>query len=198
MRTTISLIIKYFSFIVTIIFFQQLIYGLNLEINSIAGSSNCVGKLNDKIYPCVLGKKSVTKDKKEGDKSTPYGEFPVRKVFFRADRIGNKLEHLKIPTQIINKDDGWCDDSLSPEYNKYVKLPFQYSHEKLWREDHLYDIILVIGYNDQPVVSEKGSAIFLHIKSPETKSTAGCVAFSEKNLIEILHKLDLNSKIIIK
>ncbi|MGY3804005.1 L,D-transpeptidase family protein [Pigmentibacter ruber] len=190
--------IKYFILIFIVINIQQFIFGLNLEINGVRGESNCTAKINNKTYSCVLGKNSTTSNKKEGDLSTPLGKYPIRKIFYREDRIGNKINRLKIPLQKIQKDDGWCDDPQSPHYNKYIKLPFPYSHENLWRDDHLYDIILVIGYNDEPVVKAKGSAIFLHVKSSTTKSTAGCVAFSEKDLIEILENLDSSSQIIIQ
>lgn len=180
------------------IFFAQLSYANNLEVDSFTNSSSCVAKLKNKVYPCVLGKNGTKKDKKEGDGATPLGEFLFRRVYFREDRIGNKLNNLKIPIQKLKKDDGWCDDISSTFYNKYIKLPFEGSHENLWRTDSLYDIIVVIGHNDNPVVKEKGSAIFLHIKSTETKYTAGCIAFSEKDLIEILNNIEDNSKIIIK
>lgn len=152
---------------------------------------------NGKEYPCVLGKNGVTDDKKEGDWKTPLGCFPLREVFYRADRI-EKLQ-TNLPISEIGVDDGWCDDVNLPEYNKKVKLPFNGSHENLCRgDDHLYDIIVVVGYNDDPAVPGKGSAVFMHIARPAFTPTAGCVAFKQEDLTEILKNCDSNTKICIE
>ena len=151
---------------------------------------------NAKEYSCVFGKNGVTGDKKEGDGKTPIGCFPLRKVFYRPDKI--EKPRTKLPIEEIKKDDGWCDSPRLAEYNRKVKLPFAGSHEKLWRgEDNLYDIIAVIGYNDDPIIPEKGSAIFIHIARPAFTPTAGCVAFRKKDLLEILKYCDSSTKICI-
>ncbi|MDP2855844.1 MAG: L,D-transpeptidase family protein [bacterium] len=151
---------------------------------------------NIKEYLCVLGKNGVTDDKREGDGKTPIGCFPLRQVFYRADKI--EKPQTKLPIDEIKKDDGWCDDSRLPEYNQKVKLPFDGSHEKLWRDDNLYDIICVIGYNDDPIIPEKGSAIFIHIARPAFTPTAGCVVFRKEDLLEILKDCDSSTKICIQ
>ncbi len=160
---------------------------------------NSFGKavFNVKEYPCVLGKNGVTTDKKEGDGMTPVGCFPLREVLYRSDRIPRP--ETELPISEIKQDDGWCDDVNRREYNKKIKLPFNGSCEKLWRDDdNLYDIIVVVGHNDSPVISGKGSAIFLHIARPEFTPTLGCVAFKEEDLLEILRSCDLKTKVCVQ
>ncbi len=117
---------------------------------------------NGKKYRCALGKNGVRIDKREGDGATPIGCFSVRKVFYRPDKF-EKAPQTAFPTVPLSQDDGWSDDVNLPEYNTLVKLPYNGSHEKLWRDDHLYDVMVVLGYNDDPPVAGKGSAIFIHI-----------------------------------
>lgn len=152
---------------------------------------------NGKEYNCAIGKNGVTKDKKEGDGMTPIGCFPLREVFYRPDRIAKPKTGLAISE--VSKDDGWCNDANLTEYNQKVKLPFSGSYEKLWREeDSLYDLIVVVGYNDNPIISGKGSAIFIHIAHPAFTPTAGCIAFKKEDLLEILKDCDINTKICIQ
>ena len=90
----------------------------------------------------------------------------------------------------IGRDDGWCDDPADPAYNRPVKLPYAGRHEELWREDALYDLIVVLGYNDDPVVAGKGSAIFMHIARPDYGPTEGCVALKREDLVELVGALE--------
>ena len=101
----------------------------------------------------------------EGDGITPIGAFPVREIFYRADRIARP--DTRLPLRALEQNDGWCDAPDDPNYNRLVKLPYPASAEQMWREDHLYDLVVVLGYNDDPVVPGKGSAIFLHLAKPE-------------------------------
>ncbi len=158
---------------------------------------NSSGKLsfNGKEYRCAIGPSGVIKDKKDGDGGTPEGCFPLRRVFYRADKI-SKPETV-LPCVPISKDDGWCDDSKDPNYNTFVKLPYAGGREELWREDNLYDLVAVIGYNDAPPVPGKGSAIFMHVARESYSPTAGCVALALNDLIEILKGLAPDSKICI-
>ncbi len=148
------------------------------------------GKLywQGKEFRCAIGKSGVSADKKEGDGATPVGCFPIREVFYRADRI-SKPESV-FPTRELTPDDGWCDDSKDPNYNKQVKLPYRASAENLWREDNLYDVIVVLGYNDDPPVPGKGSAIFIHIARENYSPTAGCIALNLNDLLEILKTIN--------
>jgi L,D-peptidoglycan transpeptidase YkuD (ErfK/YbiS/YcfS/YnhG family) len=151
---------------------------------------------NDREYKCALGKGGVTEDKKEGDGATPIGCFPLREVMYRADKIGKPQTGL--PLCELKKDDGWCDDVDDANYNRKVTLPYPASHESLWRDDDLYDIIVVVGYNDAPVEKGKGSAIFMHVARPTYSPTAGCIALAKDDLLEILKGVSEETQICIQ
>lgn len=141
--------------------------------------------LGNASYRCSLGQNGVTGDKREGDLKTPLGSFPLRECWYRADRID--APKTALPLRVIEKDDGWCDDPKSEFYNQPVKLPFEPSHEELWREDRKYDIIVTLGYNDQPLrIPGRGSAIFLHVAPEGYPATQGCVGLSMPDLLEVL------------
>jgi len=148
----------------------------------------------EREYKCALGKGGIKQDKIEGDGATPAGEFPLRAVFYRLD----KLPELKtgLEKRILEESDGWCDEPTDPNYNKLVKLPYPSSAENLWRNDDLYDIIVVVGYNDNPPVQGKGSAIFMHVARENYSPTAGCVALSKTDLLEVLK--DINEETTIR
>lgn len=152
-------------------------------------------KIGNKVFPCSIGKNGFNRDKKEGDDTTPIGEFLFREVFYRADRI--TLGQLKpgLPCRALQQNDGWCDDINSDDYNKYITLPYAHNHENLWREDNIYDIIIVIGYNDNPILKGKGSAIFLHIARENYEPTAGCIALAKEDLLTIVPQLGAETKI---
>ena len=131
----------------------------------------------------------------EGDGITPVGAFPVREIFYRADRIPRP--DTRLPLRTIEKDDGWCDAPDDTNYNKLVKLPYSASAEQLWREDHLYDLIVVLGYNDDPVVPGRGSAIFLHLARPDYSHTQGCVALAYDDALEAIKQLQPGDQVVI-
>jgi L,D-peptidoglycan transpeptidase YkuD (ErfK/YbiS/YcfS/YnhG family) len=139
---------------------------------------------NGKRFRCALGPNGTKRDKREGDGATPVGRFPLRRLLYRADRLPPPATRL--PTQAIDPADGWCDDPKSLSYNRSVRLPFAASHERLWREDGIYDLILIIGHNDDPVRPGDGSAVFVHIAHTDYRPTAGCVALARADLLEIL------------
>jgi L,D-peptidoglycan transpeptidase YkuD (ErfK/YbiS/YcfS/YnhG family) len=144
---------------------------------------------------CCIGRDGLTENKKEGDFKTPKGIFPIREIYYRKD----KLEQFNCVYKLneINKDMGWCDDPNSQFYNKPIVLPSEFHHENLWREDNLYNIIVVLGYNDDPVVKNAGSAIFLHI-ADNIKYTEGCVAVEQEYLIKLLGQITKNTVLEIK
>lgn len=146
-------------------------------------------------YRCALGKAGITQDKHEGDHATPAGRFPLRRLYYRADRHAAPTTGLRVTP--IGPDDGWCDAPDDPHYNKPVQLPYAASAETLWRDDALYDFIGVIGYNDAPAVAGKGSAIFLHVAAPDYAGTEGCVALAMPDLVDILAQLEGDSEIVI-
>ena len=144
-------------------------------------------------FRCALGKNGIKKKIKEGDNITPKGIFRITKIYYRHDRIGN-LKTLIKKTK-IKKNIGWCDDSKSNFYNQQIKLPNKFNYEKLYRNDRIYDLVAVLNYNTNPVVKNKGSAIFIHIARNNYKPTAGCVALKKGDLIKLLKTIKKNTKI---
>jgi len=144
---------------------------------------------------CAIGKRGISRKKKEGDGCTPKGAFKFKYLLYRKDRIFKIRSHLK--KIVIKKNMGWCDDSSSNSYNKLIKFPFTHSAEKLYRKESIYDVILVIDYNLKPIVKDKGSAIFLHIAKKNFSSTKGCVAISKKNMKLLLTFINKKTKLII-
>ena len=143
---------------------------------------------------CVVGKRGIGKKLREGDKITPKGKYKVKFILYRKDRINNL--NCKLSKYAIKKNMGWCDDPNSKDYNKLIRFPFLYSAEKLYRKDNIYDIILVLNYNLNPIIKRKGSAIFIHVATRKYRLTDGCVAVSKKDLIKIIK--EINKKTIIK
>jgi len=135
---------------------------------------------------CALGRSGViaTPLKREGDGATPAGVWTLRQVLWRADRMPRPATRLTAAP--IEHNAGWCDSRGDPAYNRPVRLPYPASAESLWRDDHLYDVIVVLGYNDAPVNDGAGSAIFLHVARPDYGPTEGCVALSTPHLLEVL------------
>ena len=144
-------------------------------------------------FRCALGKAGIKKKIMEGDNITPKGIFKIIKIYYRPDKI-KEIKTL-IKKIKIKKNMGWCDDIKSRFYNQQIKLPVKYSHEKLYRNDNLYDLIAVLNYNIDPIIKKKGSAIFLHIAKNSYQETKGCIALKKKHLIEIISKIKKNTKI---
>ena len=144
-------------------------------------------------FRCALGKAGVKKKTMEGDNITPKGIFKIIKIYYRPDKI-KKIKTL-IKKIKIKKNMGWCDDPNSRFYNKLINLPTKYSHEKLYRNDGLYDLIVVLSYNTNPIIKNKGSAIFMHIANNSYKKTKGCIALKKEHLIKIISKIKKNTKI---
>ena len=138
-------------------------------------------------FPCALGRSGIAMEKREGDGVTPTGIFAMRALRYRRDRV--PAPQSELPTQALKPEDGWCDAPNDPAYNQPVTLPYAASHETLWREDHLYDIVIMLGYNDDPVVPGNGSAIFFHLakqKDGLLQPTEGCVALALSDMLEVL------------
>jgi len=133
---------------------------------------------------------------REGDAKTPLGNYVLRFGLYRADRLGKPPSELTF--RRLQKDDGWCDAPEDPAYNRLIRLPYKASHEKLWREDGAYDIILVMSHNDSPPVSGLGSAVFLHIAQPDDRNTLGCIALAPEDMVKLLPQLYLGMEIRIR
>ena len=149
---------------------------------------------HNKIYKCSLGKNGIKKNKKEGDGCTPEGTYSLGPLYYRSDRIKKLKTNFKpIP---LEKNMFWSDHPQSTHYNKLIRFK-EASYESLYKENHTYDIILVINYNISPIIKGKGSAIFLHLAKKDFSPTSGCIALKKKCLFEILEKLDINNRITI-
>jgi L,D-peptidoglycan transpeptidase YkuD (ErfK/YbiS/YcfS/YnhG family) len=144
----------------------------------------------------VCGHGGVRADKREGDGASPEGTFPLLYGYYRADRITRPASGLAMTA--LQPDDGWVDDPADRNYNRPVKLPYPASHEEMWLQDGVYDLVVVIGYNMAPVVPGRGSAIFLHVARPDFSPTAGCVAIERQVLVGLLGLLRPGSRITIR
>lgn len=140
--------------------------------------------LGGHVFRAALGRGGVSARKQEGDGATPAGVLPLRRVLYRADRLRPPV--CAVPIEPIAPADGWCDDPADGSYNRAVRVPYPASHEELWREDRLYDVVGVLGWNDAPVRPGEGSAIFLHVARDDYAPTAGCVALSLPDLLAVL------------
>jgi L,D-peptidoglycan transpeptidase YkuD (ErfK/YbiS/YcfS/YnhG family) len=167
------------------------------------------GKLlwRGKEYKCAIGKSGFSLLKKEGDGATPIGQFLLREVYYRQDRLDTPKTIL--PLKIISLNDGWCDDIKDKYYNKLIKLQYSATcpteqrsfgrgYENLWREDNIYDIVVTIGHNDNPPTSGEGSAIFMHIARVGYTPTEGCVALSPDDLLEIIKTVNKDTLVCIE
>ncbi len=137
-------------------------------------------------YRCALGKGGVRLDKREGDGATPVGRFRLVAAYYRADRIGCIATQL--PKRAIGKRDGWCDEPGHRFYNRAITRPFRASHEALWRQDGLYDIVVEIDHNAHPPRRGMGSAIFIHVAAPGYAATEGCVGLAKKDLRHLIRR----------
>jgi len=135
-------------------------------------------------YQAAIGARGVVRHKEEGDSGTPAGSLTLRRVLYRADRVSPP--RAVVPIEPIAPDDLWCDDATHADYNLMVRRPHPARHEILWRDDGLYDIVGVLGWNDAPVVRGLGSAIFLHVARPDFRPTEGCIALARADLLDLL------------
>ena len=150
-------------------------------------------QVDDFFFKCCIGKNVLSKLKVEGDKRTPIGIFKVGNLYFRKDRIRRLKSNFK--TFKINKFMGWCDDTKSKKYyNKLIKVNKKLKHEKLFRKDHKYDLLIPIKYNFKKRVLGMGSCIFLHL-TRDYKPTAGCIALNKNDFMVMLKIINNKTKI---
>lgn len=159
-----------------------------LEVRALP-RDRCKGilRLGGITVPCALGRSGVLTRKKEGDGGTPAGRFGLLHVYYRPDR--QLPPATRLPVEPLMPRSGWCDDPGHGRYNRPVELPFAASHEKMWREDRLYDIVVVLDCNISPAVKGKGSAIFFHIAREDYRPTEGCVAVAPDHMRLILSRI---------
>lgn len=139
------------------------------------------------LFHCAAGRSGRRVSKREGDGATPVGTWHLRWVYYRPDRVARPRTGL--PVKPIRRTDGWCDAPADPNYNRPVRYPYPVSAERLWRDDGLYDIVVVLGYNDRPRMRNRGSAIFMHVASSRFDATAGCIALPRTQLMALLERL---------
>ena len=150
-------------------------------------------RIDDFFFQCCIGKKGLTTKKVEGDKKTPIGTFKIQHLYYRKDRISFPLTNLKCVQ--IEKRMSWCDDSRIPKsYNKLISVDNNIHHEKLFRKDYKYDLLIPIKYNFTKRVPGKGSCIFIHL-TKNYKPTAGCIALKKKDFLIMLKIIKKNTKI---
>lgn len=143
--------------------------------------------------PAACGRGGVRADKREGDGASPAGTFPLVRLFYRPDR--NATPHTALPATALRPSDGWVDDPDDRQYNRLVSLPYPAHHEEMWRADGLYDLVVLIGYNIDPPMPGRGSAIFLHVARPDLAPTEGCIAVPRDVLASLLGLLGPGSAI---
>lgn len=155
------------------------------------------GKLiaGGRAIPCAIGRTGITALKREGDGASPRGTFALLGLWFRPDR---RRPHTVLPVRATRPDDGWCDAADHRLYNRPVKRPFKASHEEMWRQDELYDLVIDIAWNRGPFVQGRGSAIFMHAARPGFAATAGCVALQAKELRRLVSRITLRTRIDIR
>jgi L,D-peptidoglycan transpeptidase YkuD (ErfK/YbiS/YcfS/YnhG family) len=159
-----------------------------IDVSGRPGETTGTLRMGSFSAPCALGRSGILVAKREGDGGTPAGIFPLRELRYRADHIA-PAPATALPVTVIRPSDGWCDAPKDPAYNTFMQLPYSADAENMWRNDERYDLVVVIGYNDRPVVPGAGSAIFLHVAREEggrLMPTAGCVALRRDDLLRVI------------
>lgn len=159
-------------------------------------SSDGALRWNGHAPRCALGRSGIVTKKREGDGGTPVGAWVLRRVLYRPDRLSRPVTAL--PVAEIAPGDGWCDDPAHADYNRPVALPHPASCEVMWRDDPLYDVVVVLGHNDDPPVPGRGSAIFLHVAKPGYTPTEGCVALALPDLLDLLAAARPGDRLVVK
>jgi L,D-peptidoglycan transpeptidase YkuD (ErfK/YbiS/YcfS/YnhG family) len=145
------------------------------------------------LIPVALGRSGIRPDKREGDGATPSGGFHPLRVWWRADR-GLRPRTL-LPTRRIGPADAWCDDPSDRRYNRPIRLANGQAGDRLWRTDHLYDLIIELDHNVRPRIAGRGSAIFVHVARPGLQPTGGCVALPAASLRRLLARIGQKTRI---
>jgi L,D-peptidoglycan transpeptidase YkuD (ErfK/YbiS/YcfS/YnhG family) len=145
--------------------------------------------------PCALGRSGIRALKREGDGATPRGKFRVRQAFYRGDKV--LRPRTGIGLRSLEPQFGWCDAPGDRNYNRFVSHPYPASAEYMWRDDELYDLVIVLGYNDEPRVQGRGSAVFMHVARAGFRPTEGCVALRRSDLLKLMPHLKSTTRVCI-
>lgn len=156
-------------------------------------STRGVVRLGALLLPCALGRNGCRTRKREGDGATPIGCWRIAEVRYRSDRLRRPATAL--PVRPIGPDDGWCDAPADRNYNRAVRRPYPASAERMWREDHLYDVVVVLSHNARPRVKGHGSAIFMHVARPGYAPTEGCIALRREHLLRLLRRCGVGASV---
>lgn len=144
-------------------------------------------------FPCALGRSGRRVRKREGDGATPIGVWPIQRAFYRAGRMARP--RAAIAMRPLRPHDGWCETPGDRNYNRLIRHPYPASAETMWREDALYDLVVVLGHNDRPRVHGAGSAIFMHLAREGFRPTAGCVALRSGDLRKLLAAIGRRARV---
>lgn len=172
----------------------QIVDHIVIRPNSLASASGVI-HVDQSHFHCKIGRKGISARKVEGDGKTPAGIWHMAYFLYRADKIVKPVSFL--PGFKISKSDSWCDSPQSQSYNKPLAFTDQGSKEALWREDDLYDVVIVLDHNAAPRIKNKGSAVFFHIKNNKTEYTEGCIALDKPSILHLLRICDTRTKIFI-
>lgn len=146
-------------------------------------------------WACALGRAGIGLKTSEGDGLTPLGHHKLGRVFWRKDRVNKPTTELNCVE--ITPNMGWCDASTDADYNTLVTLPHPASHEDMWRDDHVYDIVIEVLFNVDPIVRGAGSAIFIHIAKPDYSPTEGCIALNNNDIFDLLQNVNEKSIMVV-
>lgn len=166
---------------------------MDIAVTGLNGGSRGLLRLGGVVLRCALGRSGIVTCKREGDGGTPRGLVRPLAVYYRADRV--RRPATRLPVRAIRPDDGWCDAPADPNYNRPVRHPYRASAEHMWRQDGLYDLVLVLDCNVRPRKRGGGSAIFLHVAHPAKKPTEGCIALSRPHVQRLLGVLSRGSRL---
>jgi L,D-peptidoglycan transpeptidase YkuD (ErfK/YbiS/YcfS/YnhG family) len=158
-----------------------------------AGRRQGMLELGNLRFPCALGRSGGRVRKREGDGATPIGRWALRKVLYRPDHLRHPRTALAVG--IISKLDGWCDAAPDRNYNRRVRHPYAASAERLWRQDELYDVLVVLGYNERPRMRGRGSAVFMHVARPGYAPTEGCIALARAHLLRLIEHVSPQARV---
>lgn len=171
-----------------------MVKGSGLRLIRVARAAGCPTRghltAGSHVFPVTLGRGGIRADKREGDGGTPRGRFRLLRLWYRADRMPRPRSLF--PIRKIRKDDGWCEDPRDRNYNRPVKLIPASGADRLWRDDHLYELIIELDHNTCPRIPYRGSAVFIHFARKDFTPTAGCVALKRGDLQKLLLLLGRN------
>ena len=143
-------------------------------------------------FKCCVGINGISFSKKEGDKKTPGGSYSLGPIYYRKDRLSRFDTSLK--KIAIKKNMGWCDDVDSKFYNTIINTNKKIKHEKLFKKDKNYDLLIPILYNTNKPKKNKGSAIFLHL-TKDYKGTLGCIGLKKNDMLVLLKLINKKTRI---